>query len=1849
MKKVLSGKARPGCIALTLGAIGALVVVAILMDGKNQVAAPPPDERLVVSFTGGVIGTTESVRVFFTEAQDISKPLAQDAFFIHPRVEGQVSWETEYMLVFTPKISFRPDTRYTVKINPASFVNSTEVETPQPLSFEFATKGTLVDIRFDPLRMDDAKSAHISGTIVTESGMAKDKVERIIQSKDLKIAEWVHEDRTHRFTFQPIVRNRAEQNVTIRWNGAPIGSKEKGEEALVIPELKRFEVLDISQPENDRVQVTFSSPLDQNQDLRGFVSLSGADIHYSIAYNTVSIYGSVSFSPGSLLTIADLQDRYGETLYQPTVYTVSEKWELPEVRFAGQGVILPSSQGSTMAVETRNVSGVMVEAFAIYGEKMAQFLQVNNLNGQAELDRVGTPVWVKAFDFDWAETDKNRWIRRGLDMTALARTYPDGMFHIRLTFRNRHIHYECTAGHGDFSNLEFPSDALPPIPGTNRTFSEWNDEENDYPSADWNRYYTDPCHPAFYVSYSGHNITVGRNILISDLGLLAKGSSSGVWLVAANNLSTAAPLSGVELQFLNYQGRVIETRRTNTDGTAQVQLATAPAFLCAQSGSNRAYIRLNDSLTLATSHFDVSGEQANDGIKGLIYGERGVWRPGDTLYLTFLLADTKHTLPPDHPVIFELEDPQGRIVEHRTYTESMESFYPITVSTTENAPTGDWTARVRVGGAVFNKTLKIETIMPNRLKMTLDAGDKGYLDPAPTTMTLEAAWLHGAPAPSLKADVSVVFSDRETQFATYRDYTFKDASRSVPGERQVLFEGKLDKDSRAAFTVTLSPGTTVPGKLTARFMTRVFEPSGAFSSEQIAMDYAPYRWYVGLKLPPGDAVRNMLLTGTGHSADIVVLDAEGKPVAEPVELEAALYQMNWRWWWEKGGDDSADFTNALSRTPVMQETIHTAGGKAQWKFQVHYPAWGRYLIMVRDKQGGHAAGSIAYIDWPGWAGRAQDGPQGSAFSLNLSTEKQSYTMGELVAVSFPSNKSATALVVIEKAGEIIAEEWIPCTEGTTRYEFTANPGMTPNIYVHITLLQQHLQTANDLPLRLYGIIPVTINDPATCLQPRIIAPPAWEPSSSVSFMVTEAQNRAMTYTAVVIDEGLLGLTRYTMPNPHGTFYRKEASFLKSWDMYSAVMGAYSGKLETLLAIGGSDDALGNGGEGPKRFKPVVQYFGPYQLKPGETRTETFDLGEYVGAVRIMVVAASAQRDGPAYGVAEHSVQVKSDLMVLGTAPRTLSPKDEVVIPVSVFSYKEGTHRVQVDITLEGALHRAAGSASGKGTTLEVVFDKPGDKIVEFRAQAADFPGSAHIEIRATSPGLKDALNTVDLEVRSTALPITSVYTTLLAPGASWTETITLPGRPGSNTAMLECSRIPPLNLEHRLKYLMVYPHGCIEQTTSAVFPQLFLDKVLSLDADKLRALREHVAAGIDRIGGFQTYNGGFSYWPGSGEAHEWGTTYAGHFLISAKQAGYPVPQSLLNQWVAFQRNKAVSWSGSGGQGDMLTQAYRLYTLALSGNPDLGSMNRLRERANLPAIAIWRLAAAYWYAGQRDAARRMIRSVSQSVTAYRELSGTFGSDFRDKAMILETLSIMGEAGQTKTLLADLAEGLSSGEWLSTQETAYALIAILPFLSDNKDAPITVEYAIGGVSRQLSFPSPVIQADLGALPEKTGRISIKNTAASPVYAQILARGIPEEGAEPAMASGLSLSVQYCTLSGSPIADPTKAALGDDLEVRVTVDNRSVLAVPEIALVHALPASWEILNTRLTAGSSTASSAIKYQDIRDDAIMTYFDLVRGERKTITFRVNNAYGGRYFMPAIQAYAMYDESIRAVIPGKRP
>ncbi|MGZ3874350.1 MAG: alpha-2-macroglobulin family protein [Mucilaginibacter sp.] len=1594
--------------------------------------------------------------------------------------------------------------------------------------------------------------------------------------------------------------------------------------------------------------VQFSDPIMVGQELNGLIGMSNVtDAAYTIDGSTVKVYAPERLQGDYNVFVNEGVENISHKKITKT-FTANVFFEnrLPTVTIPGKGVILPDSGKLMMPFEATNLNAVDVSIIKIYESNVPQYFQNNGFDGGEELRHVGKPVVQKTIRLDEDKSvnlnKKNRFM---LDIDQLLRTEPGAIYRVIIGFRKEYSIYNCKAGGPVLKTEDDGSYEYDEGGGSGGNNAIVSDEDDDF----WSRY--DSFYPEGYNwkdrddactnSYFTKDRWAVRNIIASNIGLIAKRGSDNGMIVAVTNILTAKPMSGVELELLDFQKQVIYKATSDGDGFAKFDTKHKPYLLVAKNGRERGYLRLDDGSSLPLSRFNVGGEQIQSGLKGFLYGERGVWRPGDSIFMSFILEDKLKTLPADIPVQFELYDVNGKLYRRITHTNSVDGFYSFHTATETSSPTGNWSAKVKIGGAVFEKSIKIETIMPNRLKIGLAFnGAKELTKGGDVNGALTAQWLFGGTAQNLKAKVDAFLSPKTTTFKNYADYVFDDPTLAFTTQTQTIFDGRLDANGKATVNTNINIEKQAPGQLTANFLIKVFEPGGNFSIQSSSMPYNVYPGYVGIKTEKGSDLSGMLVTDKDHAIDIADVDVNGKAFEGTRNVELELYKIQWRWWWDETGNEMSNFTQDKYNKLIKTANVKLVNGRGKWTLHINQADWGRYLIRVKDEQTGHSTGKIIYMDWSNWSERLQQTNPTEAAMLSFTSDKTSYKVGEDATLTIPTMSDGRALISFENGSKVLKTAWIDTKKGQTRYTFKIDENMAPNIFVNVTLLQRHSQTVNDLPIRMYGAIPLTVDNPETILKPVISMPDKIRPETQSAITVSEASGKEMTYTIAIVDEGLLDITNYKTPDPHETFYAREALGVKTWDLFDYVIGAYGGGLERILSIGGDGTAGTNHNVTVNRFKPVVRFLGPFHLNAGDKQTHAFTLPQYIGSVKAMVIAG---HDG-SYGRAEKTVAVKKPLMILATLPRVLGPSEKIQLPVTVFAMENNVKTVSVEVQSN------AFSNLGGNNQKVVTFAKPGDQLVTFDLAVKDFVGVGKIKITAKS-GSETASYDVELNVRNPNPPVTKIQEKELKPGESWAAAYTAIGINGTNKATLEVASIPPLNLTKRLDYLIGYPYGCVEQITSSAFPQLYLNQLLDLTQRQKAETERNIKAAINRLNGFQVSGGGLSYWPGVGDADEWGTNYAGHFMLSAQAKGYSLPLGFMEQWKKYQKQKAVTWAPDPKRfyGDDLTQAYRLYLLALARSPELGAMNRLREFKYLSAEARWRLAAAYKLSGQPEIGLQMIAGLPLTVKPYNSMYGTYGSDLRDQAMILETLTLLGKQQQAAGLLRTVAAKLSQDDWYSTQTTAYSLIAIAQYCGVHKTAAkLTFNYQAGKSKANVSSPSYLWQLPLDS---KGGNVSLKNSGTNRLYIRLIQQGQPSSGEDVQTRIDpdiLQLRIGYFTLGGKEL-NPASLKQGTDFVAQVTVKNPGRRGrYDNLALTQIFPSGWEILNTRMMNGAEAfPSSESDYRDIRDDRVNTYFSLPEGKEVTYYVMLNAAYAGRYYLPATYCSAMYNNTITALIKGQ--
>lgn len=1836
----------------------ALFFLTILGCGPSKpeiFKVDPAFGEYISGYTSGMVTRKSNIRIELSEGlnPDLKKSsalpdsaLLEDIFSFEPELKGHAIWINDRVIEFIPDEVLPVNQFYTVDFDLEKVAKvKNEFEN---FKFQFSTFQQTMFVNVGGLRSFDDYNIEwqtLEGTVLTsdfaDTALLRQTLKVVQNGKKLpvRLEQSYYKDNEYNFYVDSIERKEAPGKVFITWDGKPIGSMSKGKNELDVPALGDFEVTEAKVLENDDqyVQIRFSEPIEVNQNLKGIVTIEGIDnLTYSIEYNTVNVYLPKRFVGEKTLTITNgIRNFKGFKKLESYTQTLTFEEPKPLVRIKGKGSILPSSNGLIFPFEAISLKSVDVRVIKIFENNVHHFLQVNNLDGNDELTRFGKVIARKKIRLDYDKsTNLKQWNKHVIDLEKLINPDPGAIYRISIKFSKEDAICDCTEEDDQATGDDIEENVV------NEEEDSWN--ENNWHGYNFDdgfdgwSYYNDDysaCNPYYYDGKA-----VSRNILASDLGMIFKLDDDKTAHAFVNDLITTKPVANAVVQYFDFTKQLIASGTTDANGMMQVKLSEKPFLMIAKLGKQRGYLKLLDGYTNSLSKFDVEGELVQKGIKGFIYGERGVWRPGDSLYLTFILQNKDNKLPPNHPVKFELQDPNGQIIYQTTKTKDVNGMYDFRTQTSTEAPTGNYTAFVRVGNSTFSKSLKIETVKPNRLKI--------YLEEKPSqqdSSKITVKWLHGAIAKDLKVTVNAKISQVKTTFDGYKKFEFDSPIRKYKSNEEFIFDGKLNGNGQAMINTKLDVGKNAPGMLRATYITKVFEKGGDFSIDRTTFPYSPFKTYVGIQAPNVKSHDNTFETDTRYKFDVVTVSEKGALV-NTGKLQVKIYKIQWRWWYEKDEEDFASYI-ARSGTIVVQDTMIDAnGGKGAFHFKVKYPEYGRYLITVTDLEGQHQTGTIVSVDWPYWS-RASRKDNENANMLNFSCDKEKYVTGENIKLSFPSPAVGRALVSIETRTKVIQKFWVQTQKGETSCSFPATAAMAPNAYVHVTLIQPHANTVNDLPIRMYGVVPVMVDNPETHLHPEIKMPDVLKPETTASIRVREGNGKKMTYTLAIVDDGLLDLTAYKTPQPWNTFYAREALGVKTWDMYDQVIGAYAGKLDKLLSIGGDGD--GNQGKSPKanRFKPMVRFVGPFTLEAGQEKTHQIDIPNYVGSVRVMVVA---QNDG-AYGETEKTVAVKKPLMLLATLPRVLGPGEDVYLPVNVFAMEKHVKDVKVTVeindflTLDGA----------KSQTLK--FTQIGDEVINFKLKIAQKIGIARVKITAVSGG-EVAVEEIEIDVRTPNPKVTEGTELSLEPGQDWNTDLKFKGITGTNRAVIEFSSIPSIGLEKRLDYLIQYPHGCIEQTTSSVFPQLYVGKMTELSEKQKNKISANIKAALKRFQLFQTPNGGFAYWPGEGYESEWGSNYAGHFMIEAENEGYNLPADMKTKWVKFQQQQAKNWSSENNnfvhshakEANELTQAYRLFVLALSSNPELGSMNRLREERDLSATAKWRLAAAYKLIGQNEVAVQLVSKLPTTVSAYKELSYSYGSDFRDKAMILETLGLLNMKSKADPLAKEIAKSLSSDQWMSTQETAYGLLAICEYAGvKGSNNPLKFTYKLdNGKEVTQTSDKRIYQVIFNDKDfAKKAPLVVKNTGKTTLFMKIMVEGVPLVGDQSSSANNLKMSVKYKDMTGNEIK-PDKLVQGMEFRAEVTVFNPGNKGFyKEMAMTQIFPSGWEIHNTRMDGNEEALPS--RYQDIRDDRVYTYFELAPKATKTFTIQLNATYLGKFYLPTVYTEAMYDHMISAKVPGK--
>lgn len=1804
-------------------------------------------KEYVNGFTANAIKRSEPIKILFNrpavKEDQINNAVTNDIVSLSPKLNGEIKWQNEFTLLFIPdQKNIVSDQVYKVEVNLKKIFNEIP-DSIKTLKFDVVFAPIEVNVnlgflRYDPSQVDRMK---LEGIINTTDPISEAELNTIFELKNegnnkiqTSITSRPNVSNEYLISFTNIERSTASYPLEVHWYEKPEFKANKQQQLFTVPAKGSFTVTGVDDENNNgkMLQVYFSDPLNQNQDLNGLVLIKPDSAKFDVKRENdlllINLSDSWLSSAGSLILDPKLSSDIGIPLGIQFEYQFNLNEEKPKVRFVSDGNILPYVDDVRYSFEAINLNKVDIEIFKIFSNNVLYNMHSDYQDDVYNMVKLGRIIHQQTLilDNEGQGSNKNNWKRYGLDLRKMIEPEPGAMYEIRIAFKPQYSNFACAK-----EKKELTMNSYDDFSGTEEfksIWSPWGNYEYDRdPSEEYCYNNDDPCCPSYYCAQN----FARRILLASNIAMIAKTSADGGQsFVMVNNILDGKPVSGSEVIFYDNQLQILGTSKTDGKGIVMPDMKQQARYVVAKSGKNFAYLKLNEGTSLSLSEFDVSGIKSKSGMKASIYTERGVWRPGDTIYLNCILAQKNKAIPETFPIQLKVKNPKGQVVYSEWMSNHLFGLYSFKIPTRYDAITGAYTATITVGLSVFEKRLNIETIKPNRFKVDWVLKDELNSESS-NGGTLTASWLFGNPASKMKAKVDLTYSVVSPKFKTFTDYVFLDPEKSHVSGSATLFEGTLDANGQTTINYQNLDKQLLNGKVACTFTSRVFDPGGDMSTDYYVKEISPFSEYVGVKMPHSD-YGNRLNLNEDQSVQFVALSSTGKPVANRT-LTIDLYDVRWEWWYEVRNYSGQYSHNDFRKLIESKKVTTDQNGIATVVYNLKN--YGRYFIKATNTQNDYSAGDYFYTGYP-----YDENDKSKEFIsiLNFTSDKPEYQVGEKAVISLPGASQGNYIISVIRENRILKHYQVGASKERTFFELDITKEMMPNVYLDVSFIQPASGLKNDLPLRMYGVISIKVEDKSLKLNPVISCSDLFRPEESFEVEVSEQSNRTMAYQLFIVDEGLLGLTRFTTPNPYSDLFQKEALTMMTWDNYDQIIGELGEGFSKMFSIGGDQAMSTENIAKLQRFKPVVLKTEPQVLKAGEKRKHKFTISNYVGSVRVMLISNNTE----AYGSSEKTVPVKKELMTQLTFPRVVAINDVLQVPVTVFVSESNIKNVEVSLKTSGQIE----IVGDRSRTIS--FNRPGDQTIYFNAKANSKIGASSVEAVVKS-GSFQAQNKITFFVDNPN-PITQeVKSYWLEPGATINEKIQPYGMEGTRKVKMSVSSLAGLKVSSYIDQLLQYPHGCVEQTTSAAFPQLYLNQFMELTLDQKKQAADHVQQAINKLQSFQLRDGGFSYWPGDNEAYDYASSYVGHFLIEAKNNAYQVPEDMLKSWYEYQSKSARSYSRDlyknkskyyDYNGYEFIHAYRLYTLALYGKPDWSAMNRLNALDGKSDMTTWCLAGAYALGDKKDIATKLIAGLKETIGVYRDDYISYGSNNRDEAIIALVLTGLDRRSDASKILSKIGKRITNRSYLSTQEMGMLLLAASKINSFNKaSSEMKFSYEWNGDKKDINSKYSVYDVDFKS--EESQVFHFTNNSSIAVSVDIIQSGKSVSVAETNISRVIKIQVSYVDKNGKPV-DLDKLIAGADVEAQIRVSHDGSLgALHNLALTTVFPSGFEINNSRI-GGLNSIHNKIAYQDFRDDRIMHYFNLNPGDVLNVSIPLTAVYAGTYLAPEMYCSAMYDPSAYA-------
>ncbi|MCR4817360.1 MAG: Ig-like domain-containing protein [Fretibacterium sp.] len=1332
---------------------------------------------------------------------------------------------------------------------------------------------------------------------------------------------------------------------------------------------------------------------------------------------------------------------------------------------------------------------------------------------------------------------------------------------------------------------------------------------------------------------------------LSDLGAVARIWEDGL-LLWVNTLTGTDPVENAEVRIYSGSNQLIAEGKTDKDGIFLHQRKApwekdegqTPRLAVISKGKDLTYLQLTRDL-LSQEMFDTAGrpwfrEDARP-YDALIFSPRDIYRTGEDATFKAVVRDTNVTAPSPFPVLFVVRDPLGRKTRQETVLLNDAGSAILDLSLPSNALTGRWTVALALPGSedspLASMGFHVEDFAPPRIEVKMDSPAKTLTHGDVFTADVSARWLFGMAGAGLpyqatwSAQASVF---RPTQ-DRWKGYDFGDPSRTFSRvENSFPSDKKLDENGMTSLSLNLNADWQAASTIDLTLRAEVMEDGGRWVSNSVTRPYFPSPWLIGIA-----SASDSMAVRKDIKFKIAAIDPEENP-ANPGELTATLYRVTWNYnMVEVDGYRRWQSSEELSK--IAEKTLTLKNGLGTVSFRPE--EWGTYMVRVSDENDSARAVCRFFADDPQYAGR-----NGSQLldRIDVATDKEFYKPGETAKVTLHVPFEGLLLVNVE-GSRPLSRKILKADGAEVTVDVPVTEAMIPNAWLTAWLIRpvNEDDSAAWGGHRAAGLARIKMDLSTYKLDVALDAAEKAEPATTLPVALTlkDADGkpaRKADVALALVDDAVLGLTHYKVPDLLNHFWGLRELGSRGYDLYDLLIPVESRATEPLHPAGGEAMAALAGNSNVQRFKILSLFQGTLAADENGVVKAELALPEFSGRGRLFAVIA----DGSRFGLAEQPIQIARSVVTEANLPRFAAPGDTFLAPFSVFNTSDEEREITIHIDVHGGL-----SPEDEGTTMKVA---PGSsKAWSTLVRVSDAESATWaVTTSWTEDGeKKEFRQEVDLPIRSPWPVVAQSGSGVFEDGATEIH-IPLEDFSGKVQGTFSLADTPAVDLTRAVNYLMNYPYGCLEQTLSTAWPFLVLpDAIAEIDPLMINSqlVKDRTETAIARIQALQLYNGSFTAWPGNSTPYAWGSVYAAHFLLEARDAGVSYPEDMLEGAMAWLKQYLASMPSyqypTEEQDDFTTKAYATYVLALAGEKPLGWLEYLREhqKSMWPSGSIWLAGAQALIDGRADALREL--SLSSGSLPGEARWHTLESDVRNTALLLSLwLEVEPQATEAADLAARLVKQAQTGKWYNTQDNAAALMALARYNLKVGGGKASLKGTLtGGGKELLAYESGSASSiPVSDLPED---LLLDVSGEGKGYYSWSLTGTPTSQPR-AERRGINVECSWLDDQGNAVDLTQPISQGTRLQAILTL--KPSVAVSNLAVSCLLPAGFEIENPRIddSAGNSVGYGIVS--DVRDDRLILFFDRL-DEETVYGFKVRAVTKGTFVVPPISAVGMYDPAVR--------